>query len=137
MIFWKNCLKAFKQVVMDSETRNGSVHTYEMQWPKLWIKVNDVITKKWWRKQNNEPIMKILDPILIIWVIYNRANWFCPRPTRSAIYNGGYFYHPLSTIECPTKSPTRIGLQCFLWWEWKNTWHPTFWVFPLRLVGQF
>ena len=32
------------------------------------MKINDAITEKRWRKQNNEVIMKIFGPILIIWV---------------------------------------------------------------------
>ena len=32
------------------------------------MKINDFITRKYWRKQNNEIIIKIFGPIIIIWV---------------------------------------------------------------------
>ena len=50
---------------MDSETIHGSVDTDVTVIPKIFNK------NQWcyrWRGQNNEAILKLFDPILIIWV---------------------------------------------------------------------
>ena len=68
MIFWKNYSLAFKWVVIDSETINGSVDTDETVTAQILNKSQWRFTEKGWPKQNNEVILKNFGPILIIWV---------------------------------------------------------------------
>ena len=68
MIFWKKYSVAFKWVVIDSETINGSVDTDETVTAQILNKSQWRFTEKGWPKQNNEVILKYFGPILIIWV---------------------------------------------------------------------
>ena len=53
---------------MGSKKITGSVDIDESVTTEILNKINNIITKKFWHKQNNEAIIKIFDPILIIWV---------------------------------------------------------------------
>ena len=53
---------------MGSEKITGLVDIAESVFTEILNKINNIITKKFWHKQNNEAIIKIFDPILIIWV---------------------------------------------------------------------
>ena len=105
--FRKNYSTAFKHVVMDSEGISCSIDTKTVI-AKILNKINDLITEKSWRKQNNEVIIITLKSCQVIRGAISSA-------ILEVLYLlgwvGGIFTSPPSNTELPTKSPTRIGLN--------------------------
>ena len=65
--FWKNYSIAFKQVVVDSDTKNGSVDTEKTVTTQFWLKINDVIREKCWAKYWSNP-ENVWPSLIVIWV---------------------------------------------------------------------